>query len=90
MSKEECLILPLLVVYSNKLRLVVDASRHINPFVTKRKVRLNLLDDFAFLVQEGDYLAVDNLDSGYLHMPKHPSQYPYLMSSKRRPCITSG
>ena len=34
-SREDCLIiLPLSVVFSNKLRLVVDASRHNNPYVT--------------------------------------------------------
>ena len=33
-SKEDCrVIMPLSVVFSNKLCLVVDASRHINPYV---------------------------------------------------------
>ena len=36
--REDCkVIMPLSVVYSNKLRLVVDASRHINPYVTKHR-----------------------------------------------------
>ena len=34
-SREDCkVIMPLSVVYSNKLRLVVDTSRHINPYIT--------------------------------------------------------
>ena len=57
--------MPLSVVFSKKLKLIVDASRHINPFVTKHSIRLDYLDDFALLVQQGDYLAVDDLDSGY-------------------------
>ena len=31
--------LPLSVVFSNKWRLVVDASRHLNPFLKKRKIK---------------------------------------------------
>ena len=42
--------------FSNKLQLVVDASRHINLYVKKRKVKLDSLDDFSFLVQERDFL----------------------------------
>ena len=48
-SKEDCkVIMPLSVVYSNKLRLVVDASQHINPYVTKCKVKLDSLKDLHF------------------------------------------
>ena len=80
MSKEDCLIiLPLSVAFSNKLRLVVDASCHINPYVTKRGVKLDSLDKFSFLVQKDDFLAVDDLDSGYWHVQLHLSQYPSLV-----------
>ena len=58
-------IMPLSVVYSNKLRLVVDTSRHINPYITKCKNKLDSLDNFAFMVRQGDFVAVDDLDSGY-------------------------
>ena len=64
--------MPLSVVYSNKLCLVVDASRHINPFMTKR---IGEIDDLVFLVREGDYIVVDDLDSGYWHVLLHVSQY---------------
>ena len=56
--------MPLSVVYSNKLRLVVDASHHINPYVTKQKVKLDFLEEFAFLVENEDFVAVYFLDSG--------------------------
>ena len=57
----------------------MDATRHINPYVTKRKVKLDSLDDFAFMVRQGDFLAVDDLDSGYWHVPLHLRQH-YLFS----------
>ena len=64
-SREDCkVIMPLSVVYSNKLRLVVDASRHSNQYVTKHTVKLDLLEYFAFLVRKKDFVAVDNLDLG--------------------------
>ena len=64
--REDCkVIMPLSIVYSNKLRLVVDASRHINPYITKKKVKLDLLKEFAFLVENKEFVAVDSLDSGY-------------------------
>ena len=70
--------MPLSVVYSNKWNLVVDASRHINPFVRKCTVKLDTLDDFAQLVQQNDFLAVNDLDSAYWHVPLHPSQYKFF------------
>ena len=66
--------MPLSIVYSNKLRLVVDASRHINPYITKKKVKLDLLKEFAFLVENEEFVAVDDLHSGYWHVPLHPLQ----------------
>ena len=70
--------MPLSVVFSNKLRLVVDANRHINPYVRKCSMELDSLDDFALLVQQGNYLAMDDLDSGYWHVLLHPSQYIFF------------
>ena len=75
-KKDFQIILPLSVVFSNKLILVVDASCHINPYVTKRGLKLDSLDEFSFLVQKDDFLVVNDLDSGYWHVPLHPSQYP--------------
>ena len=53
---------------------VLDATRHINPFVTKHKVKLDSLECFAFLVKKEDFVAVDDLDLGYWYVPLHPLQ----------------
>ena len=58
------IVLPLSVVFSNKLWLVMDASRHIDPYVKKRKVKLYSLDNFAFLVQERNHLHWWSMNSG--------------------------
>ena len=50
---------------------MVDASRHLNPFVKKQKVRLDSLDDLAEMVGKNDFLVVLDLDSGYWHVPLH-------------------
>ena len=60
------------------MRLVVDASRHINPYVSKRKASLEDLGDMSQLIEEGDYIAVDDLDSGYWHLPLHPSMHQFF------------
>ena len=57
-------ILPLSAVFSNKMRLVVDASRHLNPFVKKVKTQLDDLKKYPFGMEQGDFCAVDDLDSG--------------------------
>ena len=71
--KDSFVILPMSVVYSNKWRLVVNASRHLNPYVKKWNMRLDTLDDLAELIERNNYLAVSDLDSGYWHVPMHPS-----------------
>ena len=61
--------LPLSVVFSKKLRLLVDASRHLNPFIMDRKVKLETLEQSEKLVQLNDYQMITDLDSGYWHVP---------------------
>ena len=63
-TKPHC-ILPLSSVFSKKKRVVVDASRHLNPYLRHRKVRLNDLRDVPFLVKPGDHMMAEDLDSGY-------------------------
>ena len=46
------IILPFSVVYSNKWRAVVDASRDINPFVVKNLVALEPLSSIGSLVKK--------------------------------------
>ena len=55
------LCLPLSVVFSKKLRLVVDASRHLNPYMIDRKVRLEGLDLRTQLLQYGDFQTKTDL-----------------------------
>ena len=43
-SVQPYIVLPLSVVYSKKLRLVVDASRSLNPWVQDRHIKLENLD----------------------------------------------
>ncbi len=68
-------ILPLSSVWSKKRRLVVDASRGLNPYIFKRPVVLEQLDSFAEVLKNGDFVAVDDLDSGYWQLPLHPSMF---------------
>ena len=71
-------MLPLSVVYSNKVRMVVDASRHMNDYLEQRKVKLETLDDAELVVEEGDYQAISDLDSGYWHIMIHRDFQKYL------------
>ena len=62
-------VLPLSVVYSKKPKLVVDASRGLNPHCTKRGIDLEDLGHVQHTVKQGDFMMVNDLDSGYWHVP---------------------
>ena len=70
-------ILPLSAVYSNKMRLVVDASRHLNPYVKKVNTTLEDLKHFPFSSDVNDFCTVDDLDSGYWHIPLSKESWKY-------------
>ena len=53
-------MLPLSVVFSNKTRLVVDTSRHLNPYVTKESTWLDSLDELEEMVKHGMWFPVDD------------------------------
>ena len=72
------IVLPLSVVYSNKWRLVVDASRHINPYIEQRHVKLETLDEAELSVKQGDFQAISDLDSGYWHIKMHQESQRYV------------
>ena len=61
--------LPLSVVFSKKLRLVVDASRHLNPYLKDRKIKLEDLNVSEQMLKQGDFQMTTDLDSGYWHVP---------------------
>ena len=72
------LVLPLSSVFSKKKRLVVDASRSLNPHLHHRRVRLQDHRDVSNYVKKGDWFTCDDLDSGYWHIPVHPEHRKYL------------
>ena len=84
-SERPYLTLPLSVVFSKKLRLVVDASRHLNPFIEDRKIKLEGLDAREKILIQGDYQTKCDLDSGYWHLALHPSQQKYVGCHFRLP-----
>ena len=65
-SDKPYIVLPLSVVISRKPRLVVDASRDLNPFVLDRKVKLTTLQK----ENEGVAVALDGVRTG----PSHPRE----------------
>ena len=72
------LVLPLSSVFSKKKRLVVDASRALNPYLLDQPVRLQDLRDVPMLLKPGQWMAVDDLDSGYWHLAINPADRKYL------------
>ena len=77
-SEKPYIVLPLTVVYSKKLRLVVDASRTLNPFIIDQKVKLEGLNIAEQLVQQNDWQTTSDLDSGYWHVPLHKDFKKYV------------
>jgi hypothetical protein len=72
------LILPLSVVFSNKLRLVVDGSRNLNPFLEDLKVKLSHLDAANESLKAGQWFATLDLESGYHQVPIHKEHQTYM------------
>ena len=65
-------VLPVSVVYSNKWRAVVDASRSINIHVKKNPVVLEPLSSIGNTVRKGDWFSKQDLSCGYFHVMIHP------------------
>ena len=66
------IVLPVSVVFSNKWRAVVDASRAINPFVIQNSVALEPLSSIGASVKKGDWMTKQDLSQGYHHVMIHP------------------
>ena len=77
-SSKPYLVLPLSVVFSKKLRLVVDASRHLNPYIKDLKIKLEDLDVGEQMIKPGDYQTTADLDSGYWHVPLSNEHKQYV------------
>ena len=71
-------VMPFSIVHSGKWRLVVDASRHINPYLVEKHVKLETLDDAELSVEPGDFQAISDLDSGYWHVKIHKDYQQFL------------
>lgn len=71
--KPRC-VLPLQVVHreGKEPRLVIDASRQINPYIAERRVRLSTLKIMNEGVEVGDWWSSLDLKSGYYHIKIHP------------------
>ena len=63
-SYRPLVINPISCVYSNKWRLVVDC-RLLNPYVAKRKIKLEDLRSVPAMVCKDSYMSTDNLEKGY-------------------------
>ena len=63
-EKRLYLVLPISVVFSKKLRLVVDASRGLNPYLVDRKVKLENLDTAEATAEQFEFQTKQDLDSG--------------------------
>ena len=63
-SERPEIVLPLSKVFSNKDRLVLDASRGLNPWCRKRGVTLDGLESIMNSIRPGDYLVTNDLARG--------------------------
>ena len=71
-------VLPVSRVFSNKWRLVLDASRGLNPWCKRRSIRLDDLGHVSNVLSQGDFMVCNDLDSGYWHLPVAESHQQYL------------
>lgn len=73
-------VLPLQLVHrpGKSPRLVIDASRQINPRLQYRRVRLTTLKEINSGVAEGNWWASMDLKSGYYHVAIHPNFRKYF------------
>ena len=62
------IVLPLSKVFSNKDRLVLDASRGLNPWCRKRGVKLDGLGSIMNSIRPGDYLVTNDLARGSIYL----------------------
>ena len=77
-QEQPYIVLPLSSVFSKKKRLVVDASRALNPYLQHRRVRLQDLRDVPEFVKEDDVFFIEDLDSGYWHVGVNEEHWQYL------------
>ena len=69
---------PMSVVFSGKLRLVLDGSRNLNPYCKQRGIKLEDHTHVASTVKRGDFMVVNDHDSGYWHVPVAEDHWTFL------------
>ena len=57
--------------------MVIDC-RLLNPYLIKRKTKLEDLSVVSSMVQQGDYMSTNDLKSGYWHIRLNPNHRTYL------------
>ena len=77
-SSRPHIVNPCSIVFSKKLRCVLDASQWLNKFCVRRKTVLADLSRIPYLVRRGDYMTVNDLDGGYWQVPIFPPHQTYL------------
>ena len=68
---------PILCVFTNKWRLVVDC-RLLNLYVAKRKIKLEDLQCVPTMVSKGAYMSTDNLEKGYWQVRLNKNHKNYV------------
>ena len=76
-KEQPYIVLPLSAVWSNKWRLVIDASRGLNPFLQHRHVRLESLADAELAVKPNDWQTKTDFASAYWHIPLAEAHQKY-------------
>ena len=78
--EQPLVMLPMSRVFSNKWRLMLDASRGLNPWCKRRGIKLDDLGHMCTVVNQDDFMVCNDQDSGYWHVPmaeevrQHPLQ----------------
>ena len=68
---------PISCVFTNKWRLVVD-YRLLNPYVAKRKIKLEDLRCVPTMVSKGAYMSTDDLEKGYWQVQLNKNHRNYV------------
>ena len=69
---------PLSVVRGRKLRLVLDLSRSVNPFVRKFKFKYESLPTLAVMFRDNFWFFTFDIESGYHHLDINYNCWKYL------------
>lgn len=66
---------PWSVVFSKKMRALLDASRNANPYIKHIKTKFSDLSAVSQIIRKDWWYSVDDLESGYWQVPLAEDQY---------------